>query len=426
MDLQPITPLWLVVGLGSAAGLRYLAGPRMDLVVLVMGYAGLALCALALLTVTPAALILWRVLRRATSATPEVLEAGSPVRTGFSIPNLGWLPLVSIEWRWVEPDGVRVEPVSKGLRRFEEVVFEERGRVKSIARQFTVSDVLGLCRVRWTQRRAESLTILPAVGAMRRMPIIQTFQSGDEIPHPAGRPEGGRHELRRYVHGDSARHVVWKIFGKTRRLMVREPERAIARSTNTAAYLVTSRDDEAAAAAARVAVESEVLGARWALGADGGAAPAKTRSAAMEVIAASSRHREMAGRGLAGFMDTVSREGFTRCIVFAPWRPGPWVDSVLSAAASRPGMFEVVVATDGLAPTPKRTLWRRLFTAGTAEAEEAAKVEQLDTVVESLQRGGMRVVVVDRPSGQPIGAATRAALRSGQVPRELQHTRRRR
>jgi len=412
-DAQPFTLLWVVVAGGSFLGLKYLAGPHMDLVVMVMGYIGLALAAVALLLVVPSALVLWRLFRKNDHLEHDVLEAQAPVRTGFSVPNFWWLPLLSVDWQWVEPDNVEVLPASRAFRRDEEVRFAERGRIHRIIRRFTVADVLGLCRIRWTHQVNETLTVLPATGELRRMPVIQSFQSGDDIPHPAGRPEGGRYELRRYQHGDSARHIVWKIYGKSRRLMVREPERAISRSSSTAAYLVAAPDDEAAAAAARVAVETGVLGTSWMFGADGTGIATTTRPAAMEAISVSSGYRSVCGAGMASFLDNATKAGFTRCIVFVPWTPGKWIDAVVAEAGRRPGHIEAVVGTDGLVVQKTRTWWQRLLSAGSGEAEDAARVRQLDEVVDALLRAGIRTIVVDRPSGKPIGEATRAALRGG-------------
>ena len=50
--------------------------------------------------------------------------------------------------------------------------------------------------------------------------------------------DGDRIELRRYVPGDSARFIHWKVFGRTRKLMVRVPERALSRARRTVGVLV--------------------------------------------------------------------------------------------------------------------------------------------------------------------------------------------
>jgi hypothetical protein len=409
VDAQPFTLLFWVVLASALLGLKYLAGPRMDLVVMVMGYVGIALCGLSLLMVAPAALVLWRLMRRRKDAAPSAVEAGVPIRTGFSIPNLWWMPLLSVEWEWLSPRGARVRAISRGLRKHEEVTFTKRGRVGAVVRSFTVSDALGLAKVSWRHKTVEVMTILPSTGQLRQMPVIQAFQSGDEIPHPAGQPEGGRYEIRKYVHGISARHIVWKVFGRTRRLMVREPERAIARSSNSAAYLIAAPDDEAAAGAARVAVETGVLGMKWLFGADGAPSNSVTIADALESIAVSGEHSDLAGTGLPSFMERAGARGFNRCIVFAPPTAGSWLNVVTTVAAEYPGQVEVVVGTDGLTMIPAMSWWKRAFLAP-KEIEVTEKVEALEDVVVRLRKLGVNPTVVDRPSGRPIGASARQLL----------------
>ena len=405
LELQPLTLLWLVVFGGSLAGLQLLAGPRMDLVVMMMGYAGLALCAVALLTVLPASLALWRSVRGVKTGVIGTTDAQAPIRTGVSLPNLWWLPLLNIEWAWLEPDGTVVRLVRRGWRRHEEVTFAERGRHDRLVRQYTVSDVLGLARIRWRQPIEQRVLVLPNTGGLRQMPIVEAFQSGDQIPHPAGKPEGARHELRRYTHGQSARHIVWKVYGRNRRLIVRMPERAISRSVNTAAYLIAAPADEASAAAARVAVESGVLGQEWLFGADGVTDGETRQGPALDAIARSVRHRDMGGTGLKAFMERAADRGFNRCLTFAPGEPGPWVDRVLSMASDWPGAMEVVIGIDDFNPTPKPTsFWKQLWGQVVAPGEMEG-VEELLKTTQRLTRAGIKTTVIDRAAGRPIALA---------------------
>ncbi|MEO1271020.1 MAG: DUF58 domain-containing protein [Myxococcota bacterium] len=403
LEIQPLTLLWCVVFGGSLAGLMLLAGPRMDLVVMMMGYAGLVLCTLSLVTVVPTALALWAAVRNVETGTIGTTDAMTPIRTGVSLPNFTWLPLLQMEWTWLTPEGATVRLVRVGWRRHEEVTFPERGRFDRLVRRYTVSDVLGLARVRWQQPIDQTLTVLPHTGSLRQMPIIEAFQSGDQLPHPSGKPEGGRYELRRYTYGQSARHIVWKIYGRNRRLMVREPERAISRSINTAAYLIAADNDEASAAAARVAIESGVLGDAWLFGTDGVTDGATRQGPALEAIARSAHHRDKAGTGLQGFMDRALDRGFNRCLTFAPGRTGPWVDRVISLSAEWPGGMEVIIGIDDFNPAPKApTWWRHLLWGHVAMARDLEGVDELLEATQRLTRAGIKTMVIDRAAGRPI------------------------
>jgi len=78
--------------------------------------------------------VLWR--RVVVPPRPEVRwEAGRAVATDFSLPSLRWLPLVSVDWDWIEPRAVMVEARPSGARLHEEVVFFERGEHRRTVRR---------------------------------------------------------------------------------------------------------------------------------------------------------------------------------------------------------------------------------------------------------------------------------------------------
>ena len=76
---------------------------------------------------------------------------------------------------------------------------------------------------------------LPRLAGLSRMPALSSLASGDAAPHPMGLEDGDRLELRRYMPGDPARFIHWKVLSRTRRLMVRTPERALSLARRTAA-----------------------------------------------------------------------------------------------------------------------------------------------------------------------------------------------
>ena len=77
--------------------------------------------------------------------------------------------------------------------------------------------------------------------------------------HPSGQPEGDRMEIRPYAPGDSVKNIIWKVYARSRQLNVRLPEHSVFQSKKTLAFLLTSENDEAAAAVARVALQSGAL-----------------------------------------------------------------------------------------------------------------------------------------------------------------------
>ena len=401
-ELWPLTWLGAAVAAVSAIALFRFGFGKLDLVLLVLGYGGAGLLLIATFLVLSAAIALWWRLRRAPQSwRGTTFETGAAVGTGFSLPSLWWLPLVQLRWVWEAPRA-DVEPPHRVRGRLEErVTLRERGIFSSVTRRVRIQDAFGLARVELRHAQEGTIEVLPHLGGIRRLPVLSSLTGGEEMPHPLGLEDGDRVELRRYVPGDSARFIHWKVFGRTRRLMVRIPERALSRARRTVAYLVAGPDDEAAAAAARAAVEEDALGADWELAADGSPEPTSDASQALHKIMASSRYRGPSGSGLTRFLAEVDPHGPAALVVFAPATMGPWVDQLRAVTARRHGRVRVVVAVDAVHDAAPPSPWRQLLlkpgaVRGTPRAE-------LERVARALGRLRCEVVVFDRVSGRVLG-----------------------
>jgi hypothetical protein len=408
-DLFPLTLPGLLVGGAAAAALHWLAYGQLDLVHLVVGYGALGLVAVALLSVVIAAVALKVTTRTPASEDPLGFETGRPTPTGFSLPALGWLPLVQLRWTWELPRGeARVEQPRRHGRLHEEVTLLERGEIRGFVRRMVVQDAFGLARLGVRRREHRVLRVAPGTGAMGRMPVLQSFAGGDEHLHPMGLVDGDRVELRRYVPGDPARFIHWKVFGRTRKLVVRMPEPALSRARRVVAYLVAGDDDDATAGAARVAVEMGALGSDWVFSADGADAEARTPMEATALIIRSAEARDAGARGFDSFVARAEREGPASVVAFVPPRPGPWLERLVPVARARHGRVRVVLAVDGLAPDPHLPLWRRLLVRPAPVT--GTPLGDVEAVLRPLAAAGCDVVLVDRPSGRLLGNAHRAAV----------------
>lgn len=413
LDLVPLTPLGLVVALGGAYVLFWIAQPERDDVLFVIGGSALGMVALAIVAVTLSALRIFFALRQ-IARRPDVgrersLETARSLPTGFSVPGLFFVPLVQVGWEWVEP-GARLEVRRRFLHLEEDAELLERGHYRGVKRRVVIGDALGLARIGLRHHDPVELDVLPHAGALRQMPLLVSMAGGDDIPHPMGLDDGDRVDLRRYVPGDPARFIHWKVFSRTRKLVVRVPERALTRARRTVTYLVAGRADEASAAAARVAVESGVFGQEWVFGADGTRGQAKDIAASLERIVASASAKEAGALALRSFVDEAERSGPASLLLFVPARPGPWIDRVVAVLRGRPGRARVVIGTDGVDTVPPRPWWRRLISAEPPRTGTPAS--ELDDVVRALSATRCEVVVVDRSSGRKLGDAHRAAMRA--------------
>lgn len=427
-DVFPFTLFGLLALVSGALSFKFWAEGSMDVVLRVVSLGAVALVLVALVLVVPVALALkWR---GPPDWPGEVhLETGCPLVTGASLPWLGWLPLVTVAYRWQSPTGVGVFARRRGLQVREVVVPRVRGTHQQLVRAVRVQDVLGLAKVVIRWRQPVALTIVPRIGALRRLQVLRSFAGGDEWPHPMGLDDGDRVELRRYVAGDPSRFIHWKIFGRTRRLMVRMPERALSRADRTAAFLVAGPRDDASAAVALMAVESGGLGVDWVFSADGSDRPCTTASAARRAIVASKHAGVQGGHHLLEFVRQAERQGPTSVVVFAPASEGPWLDRVLALHRHRPQGFRVVIAVDGVRGNKTRHRWmnvvRKLaFRSDPSETTgEWADAADLAMIAAKLNRPQLDVMWVNRTSGRPfrVSPADGAVLGAGTVPRVATH-----
>lgn len=420
----PLTPLGLVL-LGGCGWAFFSYGlGKIDLVLLVIGGAGLGLGIMGLLATSLATLLVWLGNRRATEAASRNpagnldVECGYPVSTGFSLPQMRWLPFVGIRWRWLEPDA-KVRVVAKRGRLTEQVIASRRGQVAAVVRELEIGDIFGIAQIRIRAREQRKVRFVPSVGNLKRVDVIRGMAGGDDISHPEGPADGELYDLRHYNPGDPIRFVLWKVFARTRQLVVRSPERALSPIRQTCAYLVAGASDEPAAGAARLAVEHGALGSDWVLGADGSRDDATRKDQAVDVLARSAGvEAQSGGRGLGEFLQRRGQGTVGRAVVFVPGRPGPWMHAVVEqcrgSAGRRGGHIEFVVGTDGIEP-PAKHKWYTRLTKRKVDREvqpgstAAVTTEEVGEVVRALSTVG-RVLVVDRAAGRVFAGGHLAAL----------------
>lgn len=401
VDLVPVTPLGLVVaGLAYVAITRY-ANAQMDYVLLVVGWGIAALLALATLLVAFSSVAVALMVRRERSTASSTTETALTLPTGRTIPTLAFVPLVVVELAWEAPFGATASLGDGVFRRPERARYTARGELMGITRVLTVSDVFGLARIRIRVREARAQRVIPHMGALRTLPTLRSMSSGDALSHPLGTDEGDRADLRRYTPSDPARFVHWKIFARSRRLMVRVPERALSPVRRIVAYFVSGASDEASAGAARAAVELGALGSDWIFSAAGAHDVVRTVPEAVDRIVRSVAHRDEAGRMLGRFLAEADKQGPSSLVLFVPAESGPWLANVVRVLRERKTGARVVVGVDGVLPAKRSLLARALMRAKPAVGMAP---EALESVVSALEATRAEVVVVDRISGRVLRA----------------------
>ncbi|MBW2225394.1 MAG: hypothetical protein JRF54_14565, partial [Deltaproteobacteria bacterium] len=133
VDVWPFTALGMALAVVAPVALLKFGFEKLDLVLLVLGYGGIGLLAIATVLVASSALGLWWQLRRTSVRwSTSTLETGAPLPTGFSLPSLRWLPLVQVHWTWVSPDADVADAVAERGRLREHVTLLRRGIYPSI------------------------------------------------------------------------------------------------------------------------------------------------------------------------------------------------------------------------------------------------------------------------------------------------------
>lgn len=407
-ELFPCTGVGLVVLAGASLALIHYGIGRLDLVLLVIGSVGLGVSVLAVVSTALTALFMWLAMRKLGREGGDVqLECGYPMATGFSLRNLWFVPLVSVTWTWSSPKAEVSIAKNRG-RLYEKIIPLRRALSERVVRRFEVADIFGLCRIEFPVSQDRSVHFIPSVGRLKHMEVVHSLSGGDELSHPDGPPAGERMDIRNYHLGDPIRFILWKVFARTRQVVVRTPERAIGPVRQTVAYLVSGDGDEPAAGAARVAVEAGCLGGDWVLGADGDPEPARTRDEAMAAISRSSATPDdQQGAGLRGFLaSAIPGTKLARALVFVPAIPGPWLDKVVAEAAQSglPGRVELVVCCDGLVKKSVASTVGRLLKHPDEPIDPSAlrptSHAELREVLLTLSKARCALFVLDRQTGQ--------------------------
>lgn len=406
-------------GVLASAGLAlWLYGfQALDRVWYVAGVGLIGLCAVALLSVLGATLRmgLWlsyarapegrgRSEREEASGQERVFaETRRPVRTGFRVPRLRFWPFVEPRIEWLRPAFGQVQELPEGALVGEQVLLWDHAEVRRVTRRIVLRDVFGLASVTLRNEAPLDLAVLPHAGALRSLPLLRSLAGGDDMPHPLGIAQGDRLELRRYAPGDPARFIHWKVYARTQKLVVRMPERALARAHRVAAFLIAGEQDAASAAAARVALEEAAFGTDFCFGADGSPEPARNLEPALSAIRRSSEARDTSGKDLGAFVANVEQQGPASYVLFVPPVLGPAVEAVRRMVSTQGHPVRIVIGIDGLSTSGPAQWWSRLTLKRTAASEIA--LDSLREVLAAYQRMNCDVVVLDRESGRALGDA---------------------
>lgn len=369
--LFPLTTQGTITLLATATALSVFGYGSMDLVVFALTICALAILVFCLFCTVIFGVVMQRRIRKeqekqtasGSSISRDIkVEAGYPNETGFKLRGTSFLPLVRVDWKIVYPDAIETRTrFDRSGFLVEEIIPSRRCLSDKLVRQFTISDVLGFCRFSWRLEQQVQCMALPKISAVKTLPLLRSLTAEDGIPNHAGQPEGDRMEIRPYAPGDSVKNIMWKVYARTRQLNVRLPEKSVFHSKRTVAYLLSSPNDEAASAVARVALQSAAFGEDWSFGADGTETPCDDLATALRAVAKSRALDAPYSYGLDRFLGRAAGHSMAHCIVFAAAERAGWEAELKATIRKYQGQITLVLATDGMEEREVQSFWQRLL-----------------------------------------------------------------
>ncbi len=273
-----------------------------------------------------------------------------------------------------------------------------RGRIKSLERIISVRDIFGLTAMTFKMAQTADIEVLPASGQFE-IKAFQTRTSGDGYSHPEGDPKGELVEMRRYQAGDPLKLILWKVFARSRKLVVRAPEPAIVEQNDMFVYFVSGREDEASASMARAFLSSFGKDdGDLCFAADGSNRIVKDKQEGMDDVVDSVNHRNRGGEDLMSVAPLVSPAMMNNCFLLVPQRIGAWIEVVRKFVAQyqvRPIFIMSVNGDDTNRNVKKTSKLRRILMRPDTEQQQQ---NDRELICEKLSAMGT-VRVVDIATG---------------------------
>lgn len=374
---------------------NYYVKEHNDLVLMVVTGGIFVVFSLNILQLALCSLWLWLDLRQETtkSITGSTRES---FETGFAVTKPLFCPSIMASVEWQAPAQVSVRLSQRGRRFFEMAVFARRLSANSVARVVIFSDAFGLLKLRLPFVRAQEVRIIPNPTGIPAYDVLRLFAAGEDLSHPEGQAIGDLIEMKPYVPGDPVKRILWKTYARNRKLLVRQPETAIAQRKKTFAYLVTGQQDEPSAETAWQAIGRGLLGEDFSFAADGIAGAATNREAALDVVVASAQATHP-GDGLASFFSANPDAGKANCVVFAPPENGEWVENLVNLPLHLRGTMRVLISVGVLKHKTKTSALGRWLLR-----EESGFFDESDSVARRLGQAGLEVYLVDARTGRLV------------------------
>ena len=349
-----------------------------------------------LFTLISAALVYGMTRTRNRDVTLEIQnEVGGHVDSAYAIFSPFFLPFVTVETDLLESTSLIRHEKKCAIWTEEWLEPIGRGRFEHLHRKITVKDIFGLTSITFSMTQPVSLEILPATSKFE-MIAFQTRTTGDGYSHPEGDPRGELVEMRRYQAGDPLKLILWKVFARSRKLVVRAPEPAIVEQNDMFVYFISGPKDEASASMARAFLSSfSTEDGDLCFAADGAKRLVDNEHEGISDVIDSIGHQKRGGEDLLTVAPLVGQNMMAHSFLFVPQKLGPWLEHVKKFIQNYGIRPVFIVSVDGSKQNhaqKKLKKWQKIWISSDKSEQDTDDFQELCHALTPL--GAVRVIDV--------------------------------
>lgn len=323
-------------------------------------------------------------------------EVGGHIDSSYAVYHPFFLPFISIETAISESSSFVRHETQSSLWQTEWLEPIARGRFENLHRKITVKDIFGLTSITFVMTQKVALEILPAMSKFEML-AFQTQATGDGYSHPEGDPKGELVEMRRYQAGDPLKLILWKVFARSRKLVVRAPEPAIVEQNDMFIYFISGQQDEASASIARSFLSFfGVDNSDLCFAADGSKRIATDKKDGINDIIDSVQHQSRGGEDLMTIAPLVAPHMMAHCFLLVPQKVAAWLDYVKKFIAQYGIQPVFIVSVDSKlnqSQAKKPSRWQKLWQSSDKSKNDTDDLERLCDALKPL--GSVRIIDIE-------------------------------
>lgn len=324
----------------------------------------------------------------------NTLETGQKLRSGYRVYRPVYLPFILID---VSPDAdapFHARYDRKGTWIHETVTLTTRGRYERVLRTITVRDMFGISAVTFEHDAPFCAEIRPCTTTFESIQFAARA-SGEGYSFPTGEAKGELVEMRRYQAGDPLRYILWRVFARSRKLLVRSPEPAVVEEQEMFLYFIAGHGDDDSASLTRSFLTTfSESNTDLHFCADGSERVVHNAVDGVDDVVASVKYRSHGAENMLDIVQRIPAQARRHCFMMVPQQKGTWLEHVKRFCVStglRPCFVMAVKASDASGTRP--SFVKRLFCS---ETRQQTHEERRAEVCEALScLGEVQLVDID-------------------------------